>query len=320
MTDLSEINYRNLKRQFFDLSGAKAAARRIESATIARKARDLKFLLRHHDEEEEGIADGETWKRDEVDELMHFYSVMEIAALLNVIPDPLPEGLLKIAVRHLRQPAVNNYFVSNYPLVLPQLFLLRVAGYASLKANADDTTFPLFVQLLQLDSMIHGGDENVDTLLWFLDGGSIEDYDIDDTIEALKHPQTFFRILNTPPDEMTARDSSVHGLVTFLDFCRELDAFLTTPSMPPLLRYETWHLYGYWFGNLSAVVGSHMNSVIERVANWKAVSGPNNRKDKKEAVKELQNAIERLVSGEHGRLPIRSDAKQTQSDVAILRA
>jgi hypothetical protein len=241
---------------------------------------------------------------------------MEVAALLDVIPNPLPEELQQMAVRHLRRPAVNSYFVSNYPLVLPQLFLLRVGGYARLKATSGESTFSQFLQLLQVDSMIHGGDEDVDTLLWFLDGGCIGGYDIDDTLDAVKNAKACFRRLNIRPSKMTACDSSLHGLVTFLDFCRELDAFLCAPSLPPLLRYEAWHLYGYWFGNLSAMVGEQLNAVIERVANWNTGRGTENKRDKKAAVRQLQEIIERLVSGEYGQLPKRNDVMQGTSNVA----
>ena len=282
MNDLREINYRNLKA-LFDLSDARKAARRIDSATTVKKARDLGFLLRHHDEQ--GITDRETWQRDQFDELIHYYSIMEIAALIDLIPNPLPEDLQQSAMRHLREPSVNQYFVSNYPLVLPQLFELRVCGFSQLKASSAVSLVPLFLQLLQLDSMIHGGDEDVDTLLWFLDGGSIDGYDIDDTLDALKDAGKFFKRLRVEPDKMTMRDSSLQGLVTFLDFCRELDAFLRISHLPPLLRYEAWHLYGYWFGNLSTMVGDHLEIAVTRVASWKIERSMAKQEDKNERLK-----------------------------------
>jgi hypothetical protein len=311
MTDLRAVNYRNLKRQFFDSADAKKAAHRIDSATTAAKSRALNVLLRHHDEER--VSDADTWKRDEFDELLHFYSVMEIASLLDLIPRTLPEELQKMASRHLRHPAVNRYFVSNYPLVLPQLFALRVGGYMTVRYPNDGSTvpegtFPLFLQLLQLDSIIHGGDEDVDTLLWFLDGGSTDGYDIDDTLDALKSANTFFRRLSIEPDQMTARDSSLQGLVTFLDFCQELDSFLRTRDLPDLFRYEAWHLYGYWFGNLGSMMGDHLNTAIERVTHWRTESRIGDQQDKKEAVSQLRGAVGRLLSGDYGRLPMDSEA------------
>jgi hypothetical protein len=307
MTDLREVNYRNLKRQFFDSSDAKKAGRRIDSATTAAKIRALSVLLRHHNEKP--ISDAETCKRDEFNELLHYYSVMEIASLLDLIPKILPEELKEMAFRHLCQPSVNKYFVVNCPSVLPQLFALRVGGYVNVRCANDspsvlEWTFPLFLQLLELDSVIHGGDEDVDTLLWCLDGGSIDGYDIDDTLDVVKSAKVFFRRLSIQPSEMTACDSSLQGLVTFLDFCQELDSFLRRRIIPDFLRYEAWHLYGYWFGNLGTKMGDHLNTAIEKVMRWKTGNRIGDQEEKKEAVSRLRGAVGRLISGEYGRLPL----------------
>jgi hypothetical protein len=320
MTDLREVNYRNLKRQFYDCADVKKAARRIDSANTVAKSRALHFLLRYH--EEKTVSDAETWARDGFDELLHYYSILEIASLLDLIPRTLPQELQEMASRHLRHPAVNKYFVSNYPLVLPQLFALRVNGYLNVRYANDVSisslgTFSLFLQLLQLDSMIHGGDEDVDTLLWFLDGGSIDDYDIDDTLDTLKNAKTFVRHLCVKPNQMTACDSSLQGLVTFLDFCQELDSFLRTRDLPDLLRYEAWHLYGYWFGNLGTFVGDHLKAAIDRVTYWKTENRRGCRQDKKEAASQLREAVGRLLSGEYGRLPFDS---QIATDQRFLHA
>ena len=246
MTELLQNNYARLKRQYFDESTAPRAARRIEAAVTVAKREALSHLLRYH--EEERIGDRETWKRDEVDELLHFYSVMEIAALLRLIPIPVPTALRDMALIHLRNPAVNKYFLTNYPLVLPQLFLLRVVGLVRIHEASSESSFSEFVQLLQLDSMIHGGDEDVDTFLWFLDGGEVEDSDIDTTLKKFKSAKKFLRSLTKRRRKMTVGDYSVRGCVIFLDFCAELDSFLSS-TVSPLLRYEGWHLYGYWFNN-----------------------------------------------------------------------
>jgi hypothetical protein len=314
MSDLREANYHSLIRQFFDESGAKKAARRIDGATTARKRLALTHLLRHHDDEDYGVTDEETWKRDDVDELLHFYSIMEIASLLDLIPSELPSEFRKASSRRLGHPAVSQYFVSSYALVLPQLFLLRLGGYVSMRLPSDtqlfpEWTFPLFLQLLHLDSMIHGGDENVDTILWFLDGGSLDDYDIDDTISALTSAKTFLRCLSADPEDMTPQDSSIQGLVTFLDFCTELDSFLGHPGLPELLRYEAWHLYGYWFGHLRSTMGEYLNAVVDRLATWKVQQGVSSAREKKIAVAKMRRAVERLLSGDYGRLPVVLESK-----------
>jgi hypothetical protein len=302
MNELLGNNYDRLKQQYFCDTDARRAAARISAAKTPVRAGKLGHLLRYHGESR--VKKRETWKRDAVDELLHFYGVMEVAALLGLIPKPLPHDLRKMAVEHLSHPAVNKYFVTNYPLVLPQLFLLRALDLLSLTDGSEGASFPEFVQLLQLDAIIHGGDEDIDVFLWFLDGGSRNGYDIDDTIRKFRRAERFFRSLAKQREQMTTADSSVRGCVLFLDFCRELDSFLRSKSISPLLRYESWHLYGYWFSNLQAIVANRVSDMIERAGEWR-VEGKAGTREKARSVAELHAVMQRLLSGEYGRLPTR---------------
>jgi predicted RNA-binding protein with RPS1 domain len=302
MSNLLQNNYLRLKRQYFDEDTGQRAAKRIDNANTPQKQKNLTFLLRHHDEQE--ISDPETWDRDEVDQLLHFYSIMEIAALLGLIPDPLPEDLRSMALRHLRQPAVNKYFVTNYPLLLPQLFLLRAAALLDLKEVSRGEFFSEFIQLLQLDAMMHGGDEDVDNFLWMLDGGLIGKYDIDDAIESFKTPTIFVRCLTKVRKSMTGCDSAMRGCLLFLNFCRELDSFLSSSDTSPWLRYESWHLYGYWFSQMQFMVGDRINGIIDKMGDWKVCQGPTNLKNKNKYVTELRAVMDRLLSGAYGQLPV----------------
>ena len=58
---------------------------------------------------------------------------MEIAALLSLIPDPLPEDLLHHGSASSSPTHHKSILFTNYPLVLPQLFLLRVTALLDLK-------------------------------------------------------------------------------------------------------------------------------------------------------------------------------------------
>jgi predicted RNA-binding protein with RPS1 domain len=302
MSDLLQNNYLRLKRQYFDEDTGRRAAKRIDNANTPQKQKNLTFLLRHHDEQE--ISRPETWDRDEVDQLIHFYSIMEIAALLGLIPDPLPEDLRSMALRHLRQPAVNKYFVTNYPLLLPQLFLLRVAALLDLKEVSGSGFFSEFIQLLQLDGMVHGGDEDVDNFLWMLDGGSVDEYDIDDAIESFKTSTTFVRRLTKVRKFMTGCDSATRGCLLFLNFCRELDSFLSSNNISPWLRYESWHLYGYWFSQMQFMVGDRINGIIDKIGDWTVRQDSTSQRNKKKYVTELRAVMDRLLSGVYGQLPV----------------
>src|SRR5438552_2461905 len=90
-----------------------------EAASNIRKwtAGERKWVLRHHDEE--NITDEETWLRDYFDNLLGFYSIVEIAVTIGFVSD-LPMSFRKRHLPVLCDAAVRRYYELNYQLDLPR--------------------------------------------------------------------------------------------------------------------------------------------------------------------------------------------------------
>jgi hypothetical protein len=307
MNALKEINLADLRRTYFEGSSAPRALRILQSRTPASLCR----VLRHHDEGE--ISDRETWERDAFDYLLGFYSAVEIASLMDIVPEPLPMDLVSEARRTLTNPAISRYYQQNYPLLLPQLFSLRISGHLHMK-EASEHNATIFMHFLSLDSMLDN--DEVETFQWFIDGGCRGGYDIDDTLAVLKSPKRFFTGMTSSAKQMTSLQKSVAGFRTFLIFCRELDALLGDEALPRMARFELWHYFAYWFSNLGAYVGKHMEMAIRSIASWSLTVGDDSSADRKRAVEAYLTNIDHLISGGYGILPD-DRGPSTASDLAF---
>src|SRR5450755_61386 len=85
---------------------------------------DLAELLRNH-EDEPIEDDDEISMRDAFDDLLAFYSCVEIAALAGLVPEPLPRAFCLDAEKSLCNRHVRSYYRRYYPLLLPDMLLAR---------------------------------------------------------------------------------------------------------------------------------------------------------------------------------------------------
>jgi len=111
--------------------------------------RDLEWLLRHHRSAK--VVGRDTWLRDSFDELLSMYSLVEIACLIRRVPHPLPEEFAGVAREHLNIPAVQAYYETHYPLLLPTSFRLRLDGTHAL-SEEKPATESVFVAFLNLNA------------------------------------------------------------------------------------------------------------------------------------------------------------------------
>ena len=67
---------------------------------------------------------------------------------------------------------------------------------------------------------------------------------------------------------------------------------------------------------LQAMVGSHIDDIIERAAAWKAKQNSKNRKERKKSIEGLRGAMDRLLSGDYGQVPaLRDDPRQIRANL-----
>src|ERR1700722_8765670 len=79
----------------------------------------LAQTLRHHRETGDIIPVDETWLRDEFDDLLMFYSIVEIGAMIGFVSE-LPVSFREKHLPVLNHYAVRRYHEWNYPQDLPR--------------------------------------------------------------------------------------------------------------------------------------------------------------------------------------------------------
>jgi hypothetical protein len=213
---------------FEDHGSADVALELLRAVRAGRSRRNLWNLLRHH--EEWDISEGETWDRDNFDYLLAFFSMVEVACQAGFLKGRLPKEHVALAKSVLTAPPVRRYYEVNYPLLLPQAHLRRIEGNPVGPAPEDDQSLA-FETFFSLSQPIETG-EAVETFLWFLDGGSRDDWDIDDTIEVLGDKRSFLEHMSAGPVE--GADDDEEELEVLSAVCSGLYA---VPSVYGAIRF-----------------------------------------------------------------------------------
>ncbi len=243
-----------------------------QSRSTGPARRNLKRLLRHHSEEEIGTQ--ETWDRDAFDYLVAYFSMMEVACTAGYLPSSLGDPVRRTALRYLKNPAILRYYESNYPLLLPQLFRIRLEsnGRRAVPSapRAFASQFPLFFELTRTRE----SDGPIETFLWFLDGGDRNGVDISDTLNAISSPKRFFAALLRSDSQADDLDLSIRGFVDFVDFSLAFESLLSSmqedSSRPSFLQSAMWHYHGHWFDHMRDEFGGFLRDALAQVASWKS--------------------------------------------------
>jgi hypothetical protein len=270
-SDLRRANIADLIANYFEGTGALGGAKTIDSS----EDENLNALLRSH--LLRGItSDEEIEARAQIDDLLAFYSLLEIGILTGALEEQLPREIHGSAERHLTRPAVRRYYEKFYPLFLPQLFLRRLQDNPASAESAPSNYFVswsepsnYFVSFLEVNEML--GSEEVETFLWFLDDGFVDDTGLEDVLRVLDDPEKFTRRMLRPPPKQTALDQALRGMIQFFEFCANFDKLLKS-AQDPLIQSASWHYHGYWFQQIGGQVHGVISTAIEQYRTW--VPGP----------------------------------------------
>jgi hypothetical protein len=246
--------------------------------------------------------------RDAFDDLLAYYSCVEIAALIGFVPSPLPRTFRAETGQILDNPDIRRYYRKHYPLLLPNMLLNRIRGRTNLKERSGDAATALFFEFLHISNLIEH-DSSVDMLLWFLDSGYHRGYEWKDTLKTLRNPKRFIEALSRSPRSRTPAEQSVDGLRKFLGFCVAFKDLLDRSRQFPLLQSAMWHYHGYWFHIIRGEVRKGIEQALKEFGLW--LSLPSAKKLptaeitalKKEAAKSLQQVhfvVGRLTTSHYG--------------------
>lgn len=218
------------------------------------KQSNLKKLLRHHSEEE--IYENETYKRDNVDYFLEYFSVIALGHITGYITlEELQEDRQEI-IYYLNLSPLKKYYYEYYPLILPQILLETLMHNRSFrkfaKTPASDQKEITFHQFHVLNQTIDNDDVN--QLLWFLDNGESYNYNLYDLKKALNNTKKCFK----QRSREHALGQSIRGFFFYLDFLQQFDLFLKR-KVTGLDRSAYWIYHSYWFSRVNKELRSSIH-------------------------------------------------------------
>jgi len=294
-TDLTEYNFKDLLKRYRDGTDAVSALRLVNQPPPDGLVR----LLRNH--VDVPIVDAEEIRlRRAFDQLLSFYSLMEVASLGALVPVRLPDDFVHESLKCLQTPAVRYYHEQAYPLTLPVLFRLRLERKWNESEEPSAQAQSFCYQFLELHDMLNGS-ESAQTFLWLLEDGIVNGQDLSDALlVALNDPQILFTHLQKPPPQQEPVDRSLHGMGTFMDFCVALDDLLQQVRDWERLQSAFWHYYAYWFRNLASRVGSRFRPALKALSRWQEFAEAEDAHAAHDYFERVNAATKRLVTGHFG--------------------
>ncbi|MEM7247373.1 MAG: hypothetical protein AAF533_18680 [Acidobacteriota bacterium] len=268
--NLAEINLGDLESRCFKPTLAPKAVDWFRAHETDRPV--VSRTLRDHRPHGQTVSDrDEIHLRDAMDELLGWYSVVEIGCLIGFFPNPLPEPLATDARTLLSHDDVRPFYERHYPLVLPQHLLRRLEGQGL--GEPHPRAAALFIELLEATRVL---DEDRDVLSWLrclddyrVSKGGVVVSSLDHVLETLESPQLFLEVsADTSSREPLAR--AVRGFGKFLAFAQDFHRLLERMSDEPLLQSAAWHLNGYWFERLRVRSPEVIDDAVGRLGGWNA--------------------------------------------------
>ena len=257
--------------------------------------RYLNSLLRDHSEA--SIVSG--WqqnRRDDIDDLLEYYSLLEIAAIAGHIPARFPEGLARQILPKLKLEPVRRYYEEFYVQKLPTLLRLRLEGRHALTVPPDNVVLAAYAQLADVSASMRANEELTD-LLTLLDGYEVDGCSWDELEKLLAHPKKYVsRVLKGDENDMLV--SAASGFHGFLSFCRDFQELLWQVESQPLVQSAFWHLFSYWFERLADESGTRgkLGKLVEKSldASQLLAGEIDNQRERRQAKADLK-ALQALV-------------------------
>jgi hypothetical protein len=225
---------------------------------------ELRWLLRHHDEE--SVYEPDTDYRDDFDRLLMFYNLVEIGLMIGFVTSDLPDNVRRKHLSMLADPAVRNYYEWNYPLDLPRRLRERLQNDHGYSVERTPLVTSTFYEFLELTKHLER-DEDIEMFLWALDDGKTA-YDISDVRTGLKSPK---RLLNAVVRKRALRtdlDRALTGFCKFISWCEAFESLLKRTEQAPLLAEAMWLTHAYWFRQFASNIGTDVKSVLRTIALW----------------------------------------------------
>jgi len=306
-------NFLIFEEQFFKNNNSAKGLRLLKSFIVKKDDKGLERLLRNH-KKNPIETDQEVTKRDYVDALLDYYSLIEIGIIAGYFAHPIPEQWQEEIRLILSNKYVRKYYEKYYPLYLPQLLIKNIERenyYEPIKIG-DKVDSILFEKFIILNNSIRN-DKEVNQFLWFLDDGITDYYSIIDFLMYLKtgkHDKGANKIKNS-------LNMALWGFLKYSQFLIDYFKLLEQCKCNSKLQSAFWHYQSYWLLQIKGKFGRTVLKALRLIKknysknyrNYLKNIGYNSTNEYMEfqnydenikALDSNENAIMNLLYGEYG--------------------
>ncbi|MFN8166803.1 MAG: hypothetical protein U0X76_11730 [Bacteroidia bacterium] len=279
--DIKSINLYFLKKKYRQKKQALLGYKILFKLITNNRNTKLKTLLRNH--KVSGIHGKEIELRDNIDKLLFFYSLLEVAAIADYINLESDSRLVKEIKMILGNKYLRKYYEEFYPLLLPQLLLRRVNGNWIEKV-ADENAENIFVEFTHLNSTIEKN-ERVELFLNFIDDIRFNGEGITDLNKILFSPELLREHIQITPQKQSYKDKALLGFFIYLDFIKRFDSLLTRAKDYKSVQSAMWHFHSYWFEHIRTRMS---NKIWQSLDNFKRLNKAFSKKNYQEYINQIK--------------------------------
>lgn len=208
----------------------------------------IDWMLRDH-RRQAVVLSNEISLRQDVDRLLEFVSILEVASVAGVVPTLPSGGIIDALYSVLCLPAVRKYYTQYYPLVLPDQFRRRLTqkyhDVPDIGSDRDrENAALLFESFLAVTESVRA-DPDINLLFLFLDDVAGTDQRGSDLVVLVSDLPV---VLNAVMDPQTVdpHQGAVRGFLRYSAFGSQLVSVLDQAVEYPHLRAAMWNFYAYW--------------------------------------------------------------------------
>jgi len=270
--EMLRANFEQLRQRYYDGTHAPWAAELLEDFSIYQSAEE-RFRYRGLPDLVTILEEGEGRKsqpRKAIDDLLDYYSIIEIAALAGGMPERLPPRFEKSALAALSNWDLYNY-CERHSRFLPLLLKAWLSGTSQFSSEQGSyrESMHAFSAFLDINAVLEN-DPEVEMFLRYLSGEEWGGYDLNDLVSLTRRPAELMSRLTKSPDEEGSNglDIGLHGFRSFLIFAHRLDSLLRSCSDDLILRSAFWHFHSKVFYHLAQEIRTCMERVLNNLGAW----------------------------------------------------
>ena len=215
---------------------------------------------------EKVLRDPESPARENIDELMRFYGLLEVSCLAGFVPPGLTSELCERILRHLSVPILREYCLQHSSALLLDLLRARVLGEHQYVDQAQSRP-ELFMEFIDLWSLIESS-EHLRDFGKALDGRTSAQFSTTDLIDAMSSPEQLGEHIAQIPQKQSLMDSALMGYMEFIKVAGRLRNHLAGYRGATLFRSASWHSLHSWFVVRRDRLSDFVDAANSKLAAW----------------------------------------------------